>query len=165
MNPILLSFCRVFRYTNSILLLSWIAMKRMLLPFCWFNSETPERGLAVYRSAGSIRPAPCGLQPCENTEAEICFREAKYAATAGSAGPTFSNLIQASFWQLNPLIFLAFCCNSLHGADPAAIMPASMPYQADFAAILPANMRYEADSDAMLHDFFYEADHAAILLL
>ena len=54
MNPILLSFCRVFRYTNPILLLSWIAMKRMLLPFCCFNSETPERGLAVYRSAGSI---------------------------------------------------------------------------------------------------------------
>ena len=64
MNPILLSFCRVFRYTNPILLLSWIAMKRMLLPFCCFNSETPERGLAVYRSAGSIRPAPCGLRQC-----------------------------------------------------------------------------------------------------
>ena len=64
MNPILLLFCRVFRYTNPILLLSWIAMKRMLLPFCCLNSETPERGLAVYRSAGSIRPAPCGLRQC-----------------------------------------------------------------------------------------------------
>ena len=28
------------------------------------SSETPGRGLAVYRSAGSIRPAPCRAQPC-----------------------------------------------------------------------------------------------------
>ena len=46
------------------------------------------------RVALGIRPAPCRAQPCYNTEAEIaeaeiriCFREAKYAAIAHSAGP------------------------------------------------------------------------------
>ena len=76
------------------------------------------------------------------------------------------NLCTASFWQLNPLIFLAFCYISLPGADSAAVLPFSMPYEADSAAILPFMLLYEADSDAMLHDFLpYEADHAAILLL
>ena len=59
-------------------------------------SETPERGLALYRSAGSIRPAPLWAQPfwtkrkIQFAEAEIliCFREAKHMATAGSARPT-----------------------------------------------------------------------------
>ena len=66
-------------------------------------------------------------------------------------------------YQLNPWIFLAFCCLLLHEADSAAILPASMPYEADSAAILPFMLPYEADSDALLQYFSpYEADRAAI---
>ena len=79
---------------------------------------------------------------------------------------TLSNLLQTSFWQLNPLIFFAFCNILLHEADSAAILPFNLPYEADSAAILPFMLLYEADSDAIFHDFLpYEADHAAILLL
>ena len=75
------------------------------------------------------------------------------------------HLRRASFWQLNPLSFLPFCYILVPGADSAAVLPFSMPYEADSAAILPFMLLYEADSDAMLHDFLpYESDHAAILL-
>ena len=81
-------------------------------------------------------------------------------------GQGHSNLLQASFWQLNPWFFLAFCSISLHGADSASVLPFSVPHEADSAAILPFMLLYEADSDAMLHDFLpYEADSDAILLL
>ena len=81
-------------------------------------------------------------------------------------GLTFSNLVRASLWQLNPLMFLAFCCILLYEADSAAILPFNLLYEADSAAILPFMLLYETDSDAMLHDFLpYDADHAAILIL
>ena len=65
------------------------------------------------------------------------------------------HLEKRSAWQLNPLMFLAFCFILLYEADSAAILPSSLPYEADSAAILPFMLLYEADSDAMLHDFLH----------
>ena len=86
-------------------------------------------------------------------EIRICFREAKHAATAGSAGPNPIQPLRSLLWQLNPLLFLAFSCILLHGADSASSLPFSMPHEADSAAILPFMLLYEADYDAMLHYF------------
>ena len=78
---------------------------------------------------------------------EVCGHRAFRRANPGQP-------LQSLFWQLKPLIFLAFCNILLHEADSAAILPFNLPYEADSAAILPFMLLSGADSDAMLHDFF-----------
>ena len=56
MDPILLSVCRVFRYTNPILLLSWLAMKRIMLPFCFFEPSFFNENPLMKRTSADSAP-------------------------------------------------------------------------------------------------------------
>ena len=104
-----------------------------------------------------------------NAEAEAVSASAKRSMRPSRLPPgqgraTPANLLQTSFWQLNPLILLTFCYISLHGTDSATVLPFGMPHEAYSAAILPFMLLYEADSDAMLPDFLlYGATYAVIL--
>ena len=141
----------------------------------WPGLERPRPG--GRRGGSMIRFAE------SDSDSEICIRNTAFGFVpltlpepargwpyskryAHSAGPTSSDPQHTSFWQLNPLLFLAFGYLLLHYADSASVLPFSMPHEADSAAILPFMLLYEADSDAMLPYFLlYETDHAAILLI
>jgi len=113
----------------------------------------------------------------QQTKAEdrirICFREAKYAAIAHSAGsevrPTLANPDQASFSTKLPCIFVQFCFISVYEADSAAILLFILLCKANFAILLSftllskANFRIILLLPTFFHLVLYEADFAAIL--
>ena len=59
------------------------------VPLCGLNTASPLPGSAVLNAQSRIQSA--------ETEIRICFREAKHAAIAPSAGTTPTHLFQASF--------------------------------------------------------------------
>ena len=149
--------CMLYFDTLKLPCRSKIKGRRCCPPQRAFDTASPLWAKAVLEAQSRMQKPNPYLLPRSEVCGHRAFRRAESGLTPASS-------FQPSFYQLNPLTFLAFYNILLHEADSAAILPFNLPYEANAAAILPFMLLYEADSDAMLPDFLlYRAIYAVIL--